>query len=182
MKTRKDEVLEIWGTNSTLSTKVTPEVTSFDLHSNWRDKWAKVVRLSITELFKGTVPGQPTRTKENEVPKVIIVSARLLDADNAVSGPILELVSQSVVRVWAWNEPSTFRWPWVHVKFPPVEELGLKVTTGSDGESISLSTQKPIKGIILEVGGEEVRWNDQAIDLIPDDLQKKKIIQAVGLR
>ena len=62
----------------------------------------------------------------------------------------------------------------MHVKFPPVEEPGLKVTTGSDGESISLSTQKPIKGIILEVDGEEVRWNDQAIDLILEDLQKKK--------
>ena len=57
MKTSKDEVLEIWGTNSTLSAKVTLKVTSFGLHSDWRDKWAKVVRLSITELFKGTVPG-----------------------------------------------------------------------------------------------------------------------------
>lgn len=85
-----ESVLEIWGTNSTLSAKkVTLEVTSFDLHSDWRDKWAKVVELSpnaSTELFKGTVPGQPTRTKENEVPKVIIVSARLLDAERAVLG------------------------------------------------------------------------------------------------
>lgn len=69
--------------------------------------------------------------------------------------------------------------PFKFITFPHVEELGLKVTTGSDGESIILSTQKPIKGIILDVDGEEVRWNDQAIDLVPDDPQT---IQAVGLK
>lgn len=85
-----ESVLEIWGTNNTLSAKkVTLEVTSFDLHSDWKDKWAKAVELSpnsSTELFKGTVPGQPARTKDSEVPKVIIVSARLLDEANAVLG------------------------------------------------------------------------------------------------
>lgn len=69
--------------------------------------------------------------------------------------------------------------PFKYITFPPLGELGLKVTTGSDGESIILSTQKPIKGIILEVDGEEVQWSDQAIDLVPDDPQT---IQAVGLQ
>lgn len=84
-----DTSLEIWGTNSTLSEKeVTLEVTSFDLDSKWRDKWSKKVILSpnsSTELHKGDLPGQPTRTKKSEVPKAIIVSARLLDGETVLA-------------------------------------------------------------------------------------------------
>lgn len=80
--------LEIWGTNSSLAEKkVTLEVTSFDLDSEWTDKWSEEVVLSpnsSTELFKGALPGQPTRTKYSQVPEVIIVSARLLDEDGSV--------------------------------------------------------------------------------------------------
>ena len=82
-----DTNLEIWGTNSSLSEKtVTLEVTSFDLESDWRDRWSEEVKLSpnsSTELFKGCLPGQPPRTKDSEI-KVIIVSARLLDETGAV--------------------------------------------------------------------------------------------------
>lgn len=84
-----ESVLEIWGTNSTLSEKhATLEVTSFDLESDWTDNWAKQVILtanSSTELFKGKVPGQPERKKLSEVPKVIIVSARLLDGQTVLA-------------------------------------------------------------------------------------------------
>jgi len=41
-----------------------------------------------------------------------------------------------------------------------------------------LSTKKPIKGLILDVDGDDVKWNDQAIDLIPDDPQ---VVRAIGL-
>jgi beta-mannosidase len=55
----------------------------------------------------------------------------------------------------------------------------LTVETGSDGDSVELSTQKPIKGIVLDVEGEDVKWSDQAIDLVPGDPQ---IVKAVGLK
>lgn len=80
--------LEIWGTNNTLAEKtVTLEVTSFDLHSPWTDRWTKDVVLapnSATELWAGEVPGQPKRTKLSEVPRTIVVSARLFDESGAV--------------------------------------------------------------------------------------------------
>jgi beta-mannosidase len=83
-----DTILEIWGTNSTLSEKTaTLEVTSFDLESDWRDKWSKKVKLSANssiEVSKGHLPGQPTRTNDSEVPRVIVVSSRLLDEDGGV--------------------------------------------------------------------------------------------------
>ena len=80
--------LEIWGTNSTLSDQhVTLEVSSFDLHSNYRDCWSIKVVLasnSSTELYKGRVSGQKERSNESEVPNVVIVSARLLDDTSQV--------------------------------------------------------------------------------------------------
>lgn len=80
--------LEIWGTNSTLSEKkATLEVTSFDLDSDWTEQRRHDVVLapnSSTELWKGDLPGQPTRTKYSQVPEVIIVSSRLLDTDGTV--------------------------------------------------------------------------------------------------
>jgi beta-mannosidase len=81
-------ILEIWGTNSTLEEKkVTLEVTAFELDSEWTEKWSKEVVLApnaATELFKGDLPRQPKRTKASEIPRTIIISARLLDSDGAV--------------------------------------------------------------------------------------------------
>jgi len=107
------------------------------------------------------LPGQPTRTKASEVPRVIVVLARLLDDDGIV-----------LARCSNWPEPFKF------VKFPAVKDLGLKVTVGSDGESITLAVQKPIKGLVLDVEGDDVKWSDQAIDLMPDDPQ---MVRAIGL-
>nr|GAT59392.1 glycoside hydrolase family 2 protein [Mycena chlorophos] len=154
-------VLEIWGTNSTLAEKqITLEVTSFDLDSDcWRDQWTKSVVLqpnSSTELFKGPLPGQPVRTKKSDVPKPIVVSARLLDA----SGEVLARYSN-------WPEPFKF----LNFGNPAIE---VKV----DGEQVTLSTNRPVKGLVLDVEGEDVKWSDQALDLVPDDAQT---IRAEGL-
>ncbi|KAF7313298.1 Beta-mannosidase B [Mycena chlorophos] len=124
-----DSVLEIWGTNSTLVEKqITLEVTSFDLDSDcWRDQWTKSAVLqpnSSTELFKGPLPGQPVRTKKSDVPKPIVVSARLLDA----SGEVLARYSN-------WPEPFKF----LNFGDPAIE---VKV----DGEQVTLSTNRPVKG------------------------------------
>ena len=85
-----ETVLEIWGTNATLEEKkVTLEVASFELDSEWTDTWSREVALppnASTELWKGELPGQPKRTKASEVPRTIVVSARLLDADGTVLG------------------------------------------------------------------------------------------------
>ena len=71
--------------------------------------------------------------------------------------------------------------PFKYIHFPDVQDLGPEVTVGADGESVRLSTKKPVKGIVLDVadGGAEVQWGDQAVDLVPDDPQ---VIMAVGLQ
>lgn len=47
-----------------------------------------------------------------------------------------------------------------------------------DGETVELDCKKPIKGIVLDVEGDDVKWSDQAIDLVPGDVQK---VKALGL-
>jgi len=159
--------LEMWGTNSTLEPKrCTLQVSSFDLERpDWRDQWETDVSLApnaSTELWRGLVPGQPVRTRASEVPKTIVVSARLLDEDRVVLG-----------RYSNWPEPFKY------IHFPDVKDVGLKITPIDDGESVALSAERPVKGIVLEVEGEEVKWSDQAIDLVPGDPQT---VKAVGLR
>lgn len=158
-----DVILDIWGTNSTLTDKkITLSVMFFDLYSDWTASWAKEVTLaanSCTELSHDVLTGQPTRTKLSEVPKTIIVSARLLEKDRTV-----------VARYSNWPEPFKF------VNFPSKKDVGLKVV--SKGDTVELSASKPVKGIILDVEGAEAEWSDQAIDLVPNDPQT---IQARGL-
>lgn len=71
--------------------------------------------------------------------------------------------------------------PFKFIAFPDVKALGLKITVGADGESVLLSAEKPIKGVVLDVDvdGDEVRWSDQAIDLFPGDPQ---VVTGVGLK
>lgn len=153
-----ETVLEIWGTNSTLEEKhATLEVTSFDLHSDWKESWTKQVTLSrnaSTELFKGSLPGQPSRTRLSEVAKDIIVAARLLDQNRQVLG-----------RYANWPEPFKF------IKFPSREEVALTIEADKATESLVLSVKKPVKGVVLDVEGPDVIWSDQALDLVPGDPQ-----------
>ena len=89
-----DTILEIWGTNSTLEEKkVTLDIQVFDLFLEGAENkvYEKQEAITLspnasTEIFKGSlVPfGQPIRTKGSEVPRTLIISTRLLDADGAV--------------------------------------------------------------------------------------------------
>ncbi|KAH6914948.1 beta-mannosidase [Coprinopsis sp. MPI-PUGE-AT-0042] len=148
-----ETVLEVWGTNNTLADKeVKLEVTAFDLDSDWTEVKTEEP-LSCSRVL---CPGQPVRTQLSDIPKTIVISARLLDGYGTVLG-----------RYSNWPEPFKF------IDFPPVDSLGLKVTNLEDGETV------PIKGIVLDVDGADVQWGDQAIDLVPGDPQK---VRAVGLK
>ena len=112
---------------------------------------------SSTEIWKGDVPGQPVRTSDGQIPKPIVVQARLLDSGGSV-----------IARYSNWPEP------WKYLLFPD-PKLDIQV----DGDEVTLKCEKPIKGIVLDVEGEECQWSDQAIDLFPGDSQ---VIIAKGLK
>jgi beta-mannosidase len=84
--------------------------------------------------------------------------------------------SQSVVDAHNFVRPEPFK----YIRFPNVKNLGLKITPNEQGEAIVLSAQRPIKGIVLEVDGEDVKWGDQALDLVPGDPQTVKVIGLKG--
>jgi beta-mannosidase len=69
--------------------------------------------------------------------------------------------------------------PFKYINFPSVETVGLEITPSANGESVELSTKKPIKGIVLDVDGDAIRWSDQAIDLVPGDTQ---VVKTPGLK
>lgn len=84
-----EQTLEIWGNNSApVEKKATLEVVSFDLHEGKVvDTQSSTVTLApnaSTEFFKGNVAGQPTRTTNAQLPKIIVVGARLIDEDGTV--------------------------------------------------------------------------------------------------
>jgi beta-mannosidase len=68
--------------------------------------------------------------------------------------------------------------PFKFITFPAVDQVGLKVSVSASGDTVEVSTNKPIKGIVLDVDGEEAKWSDQAIDLVPGDPQ---IVHVTGL-
>lgn len=83
--------LQVWGTNSTLvSKKVRLEMTAFDLQAT--DGWkhertiadVDLLPNQSTELWQGLVPGQLIRNNVADVPKDIVISARLLEGDGTV--------------------------------------------------------------------------------------------------
>ncbi|KAF5393569.1 hypothetical protein D9757_000065 [Collybiopsis confluens] len=160
-----ETVFEVWGTNGTLTARqVTIEFLNHDLHDpGFKDGWTKSVTLSpnsSTEVFKGPIPALSPRTSQSQVPKVIVVSARVLDEEGGV-----------LARYSNWPEPFKF------ISFP--HDVGFKAEVSTDGDSVRLSSKRPVKGIILDAEGEEVKWSDQGIDLIPGDDQ---VVQAKGLK
>ena len=116
----------------------------------------KLAPNASTEIWKGEVPSQPTRTSGSQAPIPIVLQARLYDED----GTILSRYSN-------WPEPFKY------ITFPDP-----KLEIASKGDQVTLNCQKPIKGLVLDVDGEECRWSDQAIDLFPGDEQ---VVNAKGL-
>lgn len=73
--------------------------------------------------------------------------------------------------------------PWKYIVFP---DPGLTITPASDGETLTLRCKRPIKGIVLDVEDRstddvqgECKWSNQAIDLMPGDVQ---VVVAKGLK
>jgi beta-mannosidase len=156
--------LQIWGCNSTLTPRVVNvELIAFDITTGETGRWSHTATLApnaSTEIQAMPVPGQPIRTSLGQTPRPIVVQTRLLDS---VTGEVLARHSN-------WPEP------WKYLIFPG--DVGLEITV--EGEQVSLSCTKPIKGLVLDTESAEgeVKWSDQGIDLFPGDVQ---VVQAVGL-
>ncbi|KIM26256.1 glycoside hydrolase family 2 protein [Serendipita vermifera MAFF 305830] len=173
-------VLEIWGTNAQSSEKkVCLELHAFDVEAGtpvsftaegWNDgkKEVTLAPNASTELWKGPTPGIVDVHVEGMRSKPIVVQARLVDVDTKVV----------LARYSNWPEPFKY------IHFPTPAEVNLKIvpTVTNSGElqsaTLSISVDRPIKGLVLDVEGPWAKFSDQAIDMFPGDTQ---IVGVIGL-
>ena len=159
--------LEIWGTNSALVPRsVQLLLQFFDLDSSWTHTMMHKFLLlpnQSTELLSVPCPapevppdapyecGSLDRFTKVTRTHSIIVSVQLLDAETG------EVLARNV----DWPQPYRY------LTFPD-PGLNLKV----DGETVQIESQRPVKGVVLSVDGTpEVKWSDNALDVIPGDPQ-----------
>ncbi|KAG9083623.1 hypothetical protein FS749_005886 [Ceratobasidium sp. UAMH 11750] len=158
--------IDVWATNSTLTSKsVTLRLLCLDLASPWTHQEEHRVTLlpnQATEVFAAPCPcpphPEPTPGPDDDADPLpttshsVVVSAVLVDA---ASGTVLS-------RYVDWPQP-------YRSYDPPDPKLNLSV----EGEQVTVSVERPAKGVVLSVEGdeEEVKWSDNALDLIPGELQ-----------
>ncbi|QRV98035.1 beta-mannosidase [Ceratobasidium sp. AG-Ba] len=165
--------IDVWATNSTLSNKdVTLRISCIDLNSSWRHNEEHHISLlpnQTTEILAKPCPcpphaeSVPGPNDDADPPPTtshsVIVSAVLSDS---VSGIVL-------ARYVDWPQP-------YRSYDPPNPSLSISV----DGEQVSISVERPAKGVVLSIEGEAdgVNWSDNALDLIPGEPQT---VKALGL-
>jgi len=77
--------------------------------------------------------------------------------------------------------------PYKYLRFPTPQEVSLKLdvssSTGDGGggyDAILVGVERPIKGLVLDVEGEDAKWSDQALDVVPGDDQVVKVWNLKG--
>ncbi|KAJ7166082.1 glycoside hydrolase [Mycena filopes] len=171
--------LEIWGTNSSLTPRTaTLELHCVDLKSSWTHTETHAVTLlpnQATELLAIPCPGPPqdaaapppTGDAQFTSTHSVVVGARLLADANEV-----------LARFADWPQPYRFIEPAL------LREPGLEVAVvDREQGAVRVSARRPVKGLWLgAVGaGEEVRWSDNALDVMPGD-PRVVFVQGLGER
>jgi beta-mannosidase len=110
--------------------------------------------------FDGLAPTPPgVQRVELDRTHTVIVHALLRNPSSA----------EVIARATNWPEP---------LKHLDPVDPGLQLTVAGE-EDVTISVQKPVKGLVLDVEGDErVKWSDNAIDVMPGDPQT---VRARGL-
>lgn len=153
--------------NGTLTARsATLEIFCVDLLSSWTHKESHDVGLlpnQATEFLSIRCPGPAPKDPKSKTTTTysIVVAARLMDKE---TGAVL-------ARTADWPQPYRY------LDFP---DPGLSVSVKRETGEVTLSVDKPVKGLVLSVSGEgeEVKWSDNALDIMPGDPQ---VVVAHGL-
>jgi len=74
--------------------------------------------------------------------------------------------------------------PFKYLAFPTPEDVSLKLdvsSTEDEGfDAIRVGVERPIKGLVLDVEGEDAKWSDQALDVVPGDDQVVRVWNLQG--
>lgn len=131
--------VELWASNSGGETRARLQISAVDLTSGWRfdlpEKEVVLVENGSTEHRSGSCP-QPgeAEAKDKSAPSgTVVLHAKLVD----LSGNVLARYSD-------WPQP---------YKFLDLSDPGLEVVV--EGEEVVVSSKKPVKGVWLDVEGDD---------------------------
>ncbi|CAE6426065.1 unnamed protein product [Rhizoctonia solani] len=157
--------IDVWGTNSTLlEKKAVVKLFCIDLASEWNHVEEHSVTLlpnQTTEILAIPCPcpphTQPIPGPDDDADSLPTTSHSVI-----VFALLLDEKGQVLSRYADWPQP--FR-----SYDMPDPELELSV----DGDTVRVTAKKPAKAVMLDVegDGDEVRWSDNALDVIPGDPQ-----------
>ena len=140
--------VELWASNFGPATKGKIEVHALDICTGWKGKVQSYdVTLEenrSTEVWKGECPAPP---KEEAYDKYAPSGSVVLHA-------ILRTENETVSRISNWPEP---------YKLLELPDPGLKVKV--EGEDVTVSCEKPCKGVWLDVEGDNdgLEWSDNGV-------------------
>jgi beta-mannosidase len=150
-----DATLDIWATNSNLSTKdVHFELFAIDLESDWSSSESHTITLapnSSTEIAGAMrCPHKYTSNSASIIPTPshsVVIAAFLRDDIGAVLAQFVN-----------WPEPLKF-----------IEPRDPKIHLTLEGDVLIVNVEHPVKGLVFSVqGGEDdVVWSDNCIDVVP---------------
>lgn len=189
-------VLELWATNSQAQSKTAcVELRAYDVEAGIfvefeADGWnngKREISLSpnaTTEIWKGRTPGIDDIHVEGMRSRPVVIQARLIEVDTGIvlarysNWRVVCLLVRHPTKLFSRPEPFKY------IHFPTPEQVNLKIVpeAGPGGElsttSLSISADRPVKGLVLDVDGPWAKFSDQAIDLFPGDTQ---VVGVVGL-
>ncbi|TVY32536.1 Beta-mannosidase B, partial [Lachnellula subtilissima] len=151
---RKSTEIEVWGSNLTLEVvRADVVVKAFDVITG-QETYSKTVKSSFllpenrsTEITTFKVPVQTENTGEEG--RTVVAAYLIADG-------------RQIARYINWPEPLKY----VHLQKPKQ----LQANLGSDGGSVDVSAEVPVKGVALETEDEEVVFSDNLVDIVPGEV------------
>lgn len=148
----KETRLQVWGSNfTTQAEQYQLHLQKFDV-SGGAALWEKTTDVTLPENRSTELFDEPIDEISS---RTILLSARLTRGGKVVS------------RFLDWPQPLKY------LELPRPE-----VVVNVQGDSIRLSSELPVKGLVVQVDDEKVQFSDNCVDLAPGDEQ---VINAEGL-
>lgn len=145
--------VEMWASNLSLEKKtVEVRLKAWDLVTG-RETYSKTLHgdfvLEANRSVEITEFEVPVENKDNDEELRVVVAAYLFES------------GKQVARYVNWPEPLKY----AHLQRP--KELEYRIS--SDGASIALSSEVPVKGVALYADDEEVKFANNCVDLVPGE-------------
>ncbi|KAK4462410.1 glycoside hydrolase superfamily [Cladorrhinum samala] len=151
--------IEVWGSNLTLEDLVVDVVVkAWDVETGDEVSSQKVAEgLTLpenrsTEVAAMDVPVREQGKKEEEK---IVVAAYIVDSKSG----------EQIARYVNWPEPLKY----LHLQKKPE---GLKAVLSDDAKFVQISADVPVKGVAVECEDDEVKFEDNLVDIVPGEVVK----------